>query len=312
MNKIKRISAAALAAALMAGTAVTANAEDTDKPQYDENGLFIQDGVLYEASKDVKSVVIPDSVTEISYGAFSGCTSLTSVTIPNSVTYIDSEAFAGCTSLTSVNLPNSLTGMGGWVFYGCTSLTSINVEKGNQPYYFEDGFLLVKLDDGNVLLETCVAGKNGVATIPEGVTQIGTGAFGGCANLTGVTIPNSVIEIGMNAFSGCTGITSITIPNSETSFNVNVFDDSLKTIYGVKGSYAEEYAERFGHEFKEISDTNNNGNTTSEPTSEPTSTPTSEPTSTPDNSDTGVAGIAAAFGVIALAAGTVIVAKKKK
>lgn len=57
--------------------------------------------------------------------------------------------------------------------------------------------------------------------------------------------------------------------------------------------------------------------TTSEPTSEPTSTPTSEPTSTPtseptDNPATGATGIAATFGVIALAAGAVIVAKKKR
>lgn len=68
---------------------------------------------------------------------------------------------------------------------------------------------------------------------------------------------------------------------------------------------------------------------TSEPTSEPTSTPTSEPTSTPTsdptstseptstpentkNPNTGVPAIAATFGVLALAAGVVIVAKKKR
>lgn len=55
---------------------------------------------------------------------------------------------------------------------------------------------------------------------------------------------------------------------------------------------------------------------TSEPTSEPTSTPISEPTSTPtsepsDNPATGATGIAATFGVIAIATGAVIVAKKR-
>lgn len=57
--------------------------------------------------------------------------------------------------------------------------------------------------------------------------------------------------------------------------------------------------------------------TTSEPTNEPTSAPTSEPTSTPtsetsENPATGTTGIAAPFGIIALAAGAVIVAKKRK
>jgi hypothetical protein len=42
---------------------------------------------------------IPNSVTRIGYGAFSGCESLARVTIPNSVTSIGDEAFAGCTNL---------------------------------------------------------------------------------------------------------------------------------------------------------------------------------------------------------------------
>ena len=66
---------------------------------------------------------IPNSVTSIGDGAFSGCTSLTSVTIPNSVTSIGHWAFYGCTGLTSVTIPNSVTNIGDWAFIGCTSLT---------------------------------------------------------------------------------------------------------------------------------------------------------------------------------------------
>ena len=47
------------------------------------------------------SYVIPDSVTSIGGGAFSGCTSLTSVIIPNRVTIIEDWAFEGCTNLTN-------------------------------------------------------------------------------------------------------------------------------------------------------------------------------------------------------------------
>ena len=76
-------------------------------------------------NKEIAEVVIPDSVTEIGYGAFYGCTSLTSVVIPNSVTEIGWEAFYGCTSLTSVVIPDSVTEIGRNAFYGCTSLTSV-------------------------------------------------------------------------------------------------------------------------------------------------------------------------------------------
>ena len=49
-----------------------------------------------------QNTVIPNSVTSIGDGAFSGCTGLTSVTIPNSVTSIGKYAFSYCSSLASV------------------------------------------------------------------------------------------------------------------------------------------------------------------------------------------------------------------
>jgi BspA type Leucine rich repeat region (6 copies) len=41
----------------------------------------------------ITSITIPNSVTTISDGAFSGCRSLTNITIPNSVTNIGADAF---------------------------------------------------------------------------------------------------------------------------------------------------------------------------------------------------------------------------
>ena len=50
--------------------------------------------------------------------------------------------------------------------------------------------------------------------IPNSVTNIGIGAFDGCA-LPNVTIPNSVTSIGAGAF-GSTGLTNVTIGNGVT------------------------------------------------------------------------------------------------
>ena len=91
-----------------------------------------KDGVLFNKNKTEliccpagKSgeYVIPDSVTSIGEGAFSGCYSLTSVTIGDSVTSIGSLAFSGCYSLTSITIPDSVLDIGKWAFSECYDLT---------------------------------------------------------------------------------------------------------------------------------------------------------------------------------------------
>lgn len=72
---------------------------------------FVSDsGVLYNYDKTIliqcpgakTSCEIPNSVKEIGYAAFYGCSSLTSVAIPNSVKEIGYVAFSSCSSLTNV------------------------------------------------------------------------------------------------------------------------------------------------------------------------------------------------------------------
>ena len=140
------------------------------------------------------SIVIPNSVTSIYFGAFSGCDSLTSIEIPNSVTSIGSEAFLDCDSLTSVVIGESVTNIGNCAFSDCDSLTSIE--------------------------------------IPNSVTSIGSEAFLDCDSLTSVVIGESVTNIGNCAFSDCDSLTSIEIPNSVTSIGYDAFTccDSLTSI----------------------------------------------------------------------------------
>lgn len=56
----------------------------------------------FRGNKNLKSVVISNSVTQIDWGAFSFCENLETVTIPASVDIISISAFEGCKKLTHI------------------------------------------------------------------------------------------------------------------------------------------------------------------------------------------------------------------
>ena len=145
---------------------------------------------------------------------------LTSITVPNSVTSIGDFAFYDCASLTSITIPNSVTSIGVGALESCTSLTTIKVGAENVNYTDVNGVLFNKEKTD---LLNYPAGKGGNYAIPDSVTSIEEGAFGGCTSLTSITIPDGVTSIGGAAFYECTSLTSITIPDGVTSIGNDTF-----------------------------------------------------------------------------------------
>lgn len=84
-------------------------------------------------SVNIETFVIPNGLSFIRSGAFSGCASLLEITIPNSITSIGDYAFARCSSLTSIAIPNSVTSIGEGAFSRCSSLTSVTCEATTPP-----------------------------------------------------------------------------------------------------------------------------------------------------------------------------------
>ena len=135
------------------------------------------------------------------------------VTFPEGFATISGAVFQNCegaASITSITIPKSITRIDPHAFSYCTNLSEIRVESENQHYSVIDGLLLER--DGSALyLHTCSAAKSGVLEIPEGISRIEEGAFGGCKDLTGVIIPGSVCDIGRDAFVSCSGLAHVTI-----------------------------------------------------------------------------------------------------
>lgn len=137
----------------------------------------------FQGMKTLKSISIPDSVTEICEVAFAD-SGLTSVDIPDSVYYLDKSAFSGCEYLKKVKLSNSLTEIDAAVFYDCFNLEEIN--------------------------------------IPETVTTIQSNAFGNCRSLTNISLPDNLEYIGAAAFEGA-GFINLEIPSSVKEIEVSCF-----------------------------------------------------------------------------------------
>lgn len=85
--------------------------------------------VCYPAWKAVGEVHIPDSVTTLERGAFSGCSQMTGVHLHN-VNIINKSCFTNCSSLKEIHCSDSITYIGEWAFAYCSSLKKISVKKG--------------------------------------------------------------------------------------------------------------------------------------------------------------------------------------
>ena len=94
---------------------------------YEDDILFNKDKsrIISFRNQNIKSYVIPSSVTSIGDRAFSGCSSLSEIVIPSSVTSIGEGAFSCCDSLSEIVIPSSVTSIGKYSFSCCDSLSEI-------------------------------------------------------------------------------------------------------------------------------------------------------------------------------------------
>ena len=201
--------------------------------------------------KSLRSIVIPDGITSIGYGAFSGCKSLADIVIPDSVSSIGDCAFEGCKSLCSLVIPDSVTSIGEGAFYDCKSLICIVIPDsvtsiGRGAFSGCTSLTNIAIPDGVTSIGDCAfCGCESLSNIviPDSVTSIEDSAFNGCESLNSVVIPDGVTSIGESAFLGCGSLTNIAIPDSVTSIGYCAFDGCY-----IPTDLKQELISRFGEE----------------------------------------------------------------
>ena len=72
---------------------------------------------------NLKKVVLPDSMTEISGYSFVRCINLTDIKLPPNLVKIEEAAFYGCKKLLSLTIPQSVKQISGNAFGDCKKLT---------------------------------------------------------------------------------------------------------------------------------------------------------------------------------------------
>lgn len=212
--RIGRLTAVAAACVLCVLAAALAFTQLHTPVIIDENGFYIEDGVLQSYSGSDTDVVLPEAVTAIADYAFRDNESratIATVTLGKNVKTVGTNAFAGLDALVDLVLEDENTAF---------------VKRDGAIFTF-DGSMLVRFEDREAT----------AYTLPDGTRYIGAHAFQN-TKLTDVTFCDTLEYIGYNAFAGC-ALTEIHLPESIVRVEEGAFASCTQAVDGYIPQHAE-------------------------------------------------------------------------
>lgn len=253
-------------------------------PKYNKKKVTILNGVediapnAFYGCENIEEIIMPDTVKMIGYWAFCTSNNLKKVNISKNCEFIGQFAFS-FTAVTSIHIPASMKTILGGAF-GTANLTEITVDSENENFYMQNGALINYNSefDNRTILDYDIDNPATVFTVPDNVLGIEQYAFLNAKNLEKFIVPDNVEYIWHYAFENCDSLTHFKFPEGIETVNDGVFvdcdnimsviiPDSVTTIgdmlvsgndgytiYGEKGSAAEQYANTNSIKFKETSE----------------------------------------------------------
>lgn len=186
------------------------------------------------------TLTLPSTLKTIGAEAFAYTDFSGELLIPDGVTSIGTHAFKECDGFGGIlSLPDSIKTVGERAFYLCKGFTGLKLSAS-----------LTKIEERSF---AHMYGLKTEVVIPEGVTEIGEGAFS-CSHMPSVRFPSTLKKIGKQAFCltfGLTNYSTITFPNGLEVIEDEAFDScyfknavvlpaSIKSI-GKKAFYGYSY-----------------------------------------------------------------------
>lgn len=160
----------------------------------------------FYSNADITSVTIPEGIQKLPIRLFANATNLKSVVIPDTITEMDFGVFYN-TGLEELVIPNLVKVIPGRCASSCPNLKSVKM--GNRvTEIIENGF------NGSSALENI--------RLSENLITIGVGAFTGCTALTSISLPTNLKTISDDAFKK-TSVESVTIPASVKTIGAKAF-----------------------------------------------------------------------------------------
>ena len=173
-----------------------------------------EEGELLSSNKNLAlqggdgGVVIPEIVTSIGSGAFSGVEGLKQITIPETVKKIGSDAFSYNETLETVIIEDGVEEIGNYAFKGCSSLKSVTMTDS-------------VTDLGQDAFRNCLSLEE--VKLSNNITVLKQYSFEGCWKLKTIKLPNSLVKIETCCFYNCYSINNIEIGKNVSEIGSSVF-----------------------------------------------------------------------------------------
>ena len=205
-----------------------------------ENLTIVGYGVFGDC-KSISKIEIPKSLkkfdgtwgrgTNLSYGAFGGCSNLKTVNFEAGSTIVCAALFMGCDGIEEIELPDTITEIGDSAFKNCKNLDRITMNNGIEileSSAFEDCFSLTTINIPNTVKAISNSTFQDCTSLTEVhlsniLKEIPASTFSGCKKLTTINFPSTLTPIGNSAFSGCESLPEAILPSGVEKIESNAF-----------------------------------------------------------------------------------------
>ena len=205
-----------------------------------ENLTIVGYGVFGDC-KSISKIEIPKSLkkfdgtwgsgTNLSYGAFGGCSNLKTVNFEAGSTIVCAALFMGCDGIEEIELPDTITEIGDSAFKNCKNLDRITMNNGIEileSSAFEDCFSLTTINIPNTVKAISNSTFQDCTSLTEVhlsniLKEIPASTFSGCKKLTTINFPSTLTMIGNSAFSGCESLPEAILPSGVEKIESNAF-----------------------------------------------------------------------------------------